>query len=216
MRRARVIASTTRCTTDAGVDLVQRLRPQTKDHTLVRIGQWTAAIGMLIAIAWSMQGDKFENIFKGINSMIAVISPPITAVFLWGVLWKRGTAKAALATFVIGYACAAFVFFTDIPAISGMVMGTQMVEGKEVAIQLVSGKWGIGFMMQAWWLFVICSVVFFAISLATPAPAKEITDKYCWDKPWTALLGPFQGALDPRLLSAILFVITCAIYWVFR
>jgi len=198
------------------VDLVQRLRPQTKDHTLVRIGQWTAAIGMLIAIAWSMQGDKFENIFKGINSMIAVISPPITAVFLWGVLWKRGTAKAALATFVIGYACAAFVFFTDIPAISGMVMGTQMVEGKEVAIQLVSGKWGIGFMMQAWWLFVICSVVFFAISLATPAPAKEVTDKYCWDKPWTALLGPFQGALDPRLLSAILFVITCAIYWVFR
>ncbi|MEN9360307.1 MAG: hypothetical protein RL095_1842 [Verrucomicrobiota bacterium] len=198
------------------VDLVQRLRPQTKDQTLVRIGQWTAALGMLVAIAWSMQGGKFENIFKGINSMIAVIAPPITAVFLWGVLWKRGTAKAALATFIIGYACAGFVFFTDIPAVSGLVMGTQMIDGKEVAIQLVSGKWGIGFMMQAWWLFVICSVVFFAVSLATPAPAKEVTDKYCWDKPWSALLGPFQGALDPRLLSAILFVVTCAIYWVFR
>ena len=198
------------------VDIVQRLKPQTADHSLVRIGQWTAAIGMLVAIAWSLQGDKFTSIFEAINAQIAVLAPPISAVFLWGVLWKRGTAKAALATFAVGIVMGAFVFVTDFPAISGLIMGTHLVEGKAVANQLFTGQLHIGFMMQAWWLFVICSIVFFAVSLATPAPAKEVTDKYCWDKPWTALLGPVQGVLDPRILSAITLAILSVVYWVFR
>lgn len=197
------------------VDIVQRLRPSTSDHQLVRIGQWTAAIGMLIAIAWSLQGDKFGGIFGGINSMIAVLAPPISAVFLWGVLWKRGTGTAALATFAVGIVLGFAAFVTDFPAVSRLIFGEHLVAGKMVAVQLLTDH-GLPFMLQAWWLFALCSIVFFAVSLATPAPAKEVTDKYCWDKPWTALLGPVQGVLDPRILSAITLAILAVVYWVFR
>ena len=73
------------------IDIVQRIRPSTQDRTLVRIGQVTAVVVMLIAMAWSTQGDRFGGIFAGINQMISVLAPPISTVFIWGIFWRRGT-----------------------------------------------------------------------------------------------------------------------------
>ncbi len=198
------------------VDIVQRLRPATPDQRLVRIGQWTAGIGMVVAIGWSLQGEKFTSIFDAVNAQIAVLAPPISTVFFWGVLWKRGTSQAALATFATGISLGILVFLTDFPAISGLIMGTHVVDGKVVAIQLFTGTFHIGFMLQAWWLFVICSLVYFAVSFATPPPPKEVTDRYCWQSPAAILSGPLQGVLDPRILSAIILLLMIAVYCFFK
>ena len=83
------------------IDIVRRIWPGIADQRLVRIGQVTTIVVMLLAIAWSTQGDRFGGIFAGINQMISVLAPPISTVFLLGVLWKRGTAKASLLTLTI-------------------------------------------------------------------------------------------------------------------
>jgi hypothetical protein len=36
--------------------------------------------------------------------------------------------------------------------------------------------WHIPFMMQAWWLFVICSIIYFMVSYLMQNPPKEITE----------------------------------------
>ena len=195
------------------IDIVQRLRPQTSDRALVRIGQVTVVVVMLAAMAWSTQGERFGGIFAGINQMISVLAPPISAVFLWGVLWRRGTSAAALATLVAGFVLGMIVFCVDFPAVSQWVIG---VDADGEPIQYITHVWGIPFMLQAWWLFVICSVLLVVVSLATPAPRDECIDRYCWPSPLAMLVGrPLDGLLDPRVCALVLLLLLAVCYYLF-
>ena len=195
------------------IDIVKRMRPETKDQTLVRIGQITAVVVMLCAIAWSTQGERFGGIFKGINAMIAVLAPPISTVFLWGIIWRRGTSAASLTTLIVGFLLGALVFLVDFPAMSGLILG---VDAEDNPIQLVTNQWGIPFMLQAWWLFVICSVIFVVTSFVTRQQDPERLDRFCWSHPLSAIMEkPLDGLLDPRVLSGLLVLVMAVCYWLF-
>lgn len=195
------------------IDIVKRMRPQTADHTLVRIGQVTVVLVMIAAIAWSTQGERFGGIFAGINQMIAVLAPPISVVFLWGVLWRRGTSAASLTTLVSGSLLGAVVFLVDFPAVSRWIVG---VNADGDAIQYVTQTLGIPFMMQAWWLFVVCSAIFVTVSFLTPAPSAACVERYCWANPLGMIFGkPIDGPLDPRVLSGVLLVLLGICYYLF-
>jgi len=195
------------------LDIVKRLRPHTRDRTLVRIGQATAVFVMAAAIAWSTQGQKFGGIFKGISQMITVLAPPITVVFLWGVFWKRGTSAAALATLVLGSLLGAVVFVIDFPAVSIHVFGA---DSAGEPIQFITHGLGIPFMLQAWWLFVICSGIFVAVSLLTPRPDPGKIARYSWSHPLAAITEkPFAGFFDPRLLALLLAAAMAVCYRLF-
>lgn len=195
------------------IDIVQRLRPGVSDQALVRIGKVTAVVVMLLAIAWSTQGEHFGGIFAGINQTISVIAPPISAVFLWGILWRRGTSAASLTTLIGGFILGAVVFAVDFPAVSQFVVG---VDAHGKPIQFVTQVLHIPFMMQAWWLFVICSIVFVGVSLATPAPEPERVDRYCWGNPLRAVFGhPISDLVDPRVLTCLLLLCLTIGYIIF-
>lgn len=185
------------------IDIVQRLRPQTTEAMLVRVGRITAVVVMILAILWSTQGKSFGGIFAGLNHMIACLAPPITAVFLLGVFWRRGTQQASLVTLLGGFLLGAIVFVIDFPAFG---------------FKLVTEQLGIPFMLQAFYLFVICSVIFVVVSLLTPRPRPEQTENLCWDNPLAALMvKPERGGLrDPRVLALILAVIMLVLYVIFR
>jgi solute:Na+ symporter, SSS family len=195
------------------IDIVQRLRPETTDRSLVRIGRLTTVVVMALAILWSTQGERFGGIFAGINQMISVLAPPISAVFLLGIFWRRGTSAAAFTTLAVGFALGIFVFLIDFPAASSLVLGLD-AEGQP--IQWITGSLGIPFMLQAWWLFVICSTLFITVSLMTPPPPEEQTERFCWKHPLSALQGPLRGGLfDPRVLSLVLLGALATCYLVF-
>jgi len=185
------------------IDIVQRLRPQTTEATLVRVGRITAVVVMILAILWSTQGKSFGGIFKGLNHMIACLAPPITAVFLFGVFWRRGTQQAALVTLLGGFLMGAVVFVLDFPAFG---------------YEIISEGLGIPFMLQAFYLFAICSVLFVAVSLVTPQPRPEQTTDLCWDNPLAVILtkSSATGLRDPRVLAAILVAFVVALYVIFR
>lgn len=184
------------------IDIVKRLRPNTSDRALVRIGQVTVVVVMLSAMAWSTQGERFGGIFSGINQMISVLAPPITAVFIWGIFWRRGTSQASITTLIIGSLLGMVVFVADFPAFG---------------FEIVTKHLGIPFMLQAWWLFVICSVVFVVTSLLTPAPDSRRVEGYCWSNPIAAIASkPISGLLDPRILSIALVVVMAIFYAIFR
>ena len=85
------------------VDIVGYFRPQASDAAQVRVGQISAVVLMLLAMAWSTQGGKFGTIFEIINKIPALfLAPPITTVFLWGVFWRRGTKQAAVTVLSLG------------------------------------------------------------------------------------------------------------------
>jgi len=183
------------------IDLVGRLRPQTSEATLVRIGRITAVVVMLAAMAWSTQGKHFGGIFAGLNQMIACLAPPITAVFLLGVFWPRGTSQAAFCTLLGGFILGIAAFIADFPAFGYMI---------------ISGQLGIPFMLQAWWLFVICCVLFVAVSFMTDRPAPQQIDGLCWPNPLAALTTkPIRSIQDPRILALLLASVMVLLYWCF-
>lgn len=195
------------------IDIVKRIRPETDDASLVKAGRITVAVVLALAIAWSTQGERFGGIFEGINQMIAVLAPPISTVFIWGIFWKRGTSQASFWTLIVGFFFGAIVFCLDFPAVSGFFLGYNEL-GEPV--RLLTDSWNIPFMLQAWWLFVLCSVLFVGISFCTPAPDSKQVETFCWESPLQILNEkPISGISDPRVLSIILVGLMVGLYIVF-
>ena len=184
------------------VDIVKRFKPSTSDKKQIKIGRIAAVAVMLLAMAWSTQGDKFSSIFEAINKIAAAIAPPVATVFLFGVFSKRGTNKAAIVTLISGLVLGITAFCLDFEPISGQMYLTRGLQ--------------IPFMMQAWWLFVICTAIYFIVSYLTPAPSAEVIENYTWESPLAVLTkGKFKGVKDVRLWSGILVLTLVLLYIIF-
>jgi SSS family solute:Na+ symporter len=198
-----IAAALNSCATLFAVDIVARVRPATSDDSQVRIGRWSAVVVMLLAMLWSTQGDKFSSIFEAVQEIGVALAPAITTVFLWGVFWRRGTSQAAVCTLVFGFLMGAAAFVLDFK--------------DEQGYKLITDGWGIPFMLQAFWMTMICSGVFYCVSKVTPAPPAEKVEGLTWDNPLNALTGEWtQLGTDPRRLAALLCVTIGALYWLFR
>ena len=65
-----------------------------RSKRLTRIGRIVTFVAMVAAILWSPLISHFQSIFQGVTALICYIAPPITAVFVWGVFWKKASATA--------------------------------------------------------------------------------------------------------------------------
>lgn len=198
-----IAAASNSCATLVAVDIVKKLAPGTSDRAQVIVGRIAAVIVMLLAMAWSPAGARYSSIFEAINAIAADIAPPITTCFLWGVFWKRGTKEAAVTTLTLGLLMGAVAFLADLPAVG--------------PVKLLTTTCGIPLLMQAWWGFVICSVIYVTVSLLTPRPAPEKIEGLTWDSPLEVLFhGRLTGWSDPRLLGGLLFTLMIVLYAIFR
>jgi SSS family solute:Na+ symporter len=185
------------------VDIVKRLRPETTDRMQVLIGRISSVIVMLLAILWSTQGSRYSSIFEAINVIAADLAPPITTVFLFGVFWRRGTKEASITTLIFGFVLGAISFVLDLP-----VFGTE---------KLISHGLGISFMMQAWWVFCICSVLYVIVSVLTPAPSQQQVDGLTWENPLSVIFGDkAHTAVAPRVVAGVLLATMAVLYYIFR
>ena len=87
-------------------DLYRRhLRPKSTDKQLVYVGVVASVLVLAIAIVIGRYiGDLGGGLFEYVISLYVLFAPPFAAVFLLGILWKRVTAPAALATIIVGMA----------------------------------------------------------------------------------------------------------------
>ena len=198
-----ISASLNSCATLVAVDIFARIRPQTTERQILRIGRLSAVIIMLLAMAWSTQAGRYSSIFEAINAIAASLAPGITTVFLFGVFWKRGTKEAAFSTLVFGFSLGVLIFLFDLPVIG--------------AERVLTDNWGIGLLLQAWWSFVICSVFYISVSLCTPEPAPDAVEGLTWGQPTEIFLRDRSlGLKDPRVLAFGLFVLLVSLYYIMR
>ncbi len=181
------------------IDIVKRNRPRTSDKQQVFIGRVTAVVVMIVAISWSPLIARFNSIFEAITVLLTVISPPITAVFVWGVFWKRGNSQGALATFIGGLLLGLTAFLVDFPAFGD--------------VKIITDIWGISFMMQAWWLFVCSSIIYIVTSLLTPAPDYKKIESCTMRSPLDFLKNDDGETRNvPLLLSGLLILMLILLY----
>ncbi len=76
---------------------VKKFRPQAERNEIVRVGRLITVAGAVLAILMTLAIDSIKglNLFNVFQSVLSFIAPPMAAVFLFGVFWKRTTRKAA-------------------------------------------------------------------------------------------------------------------------
>lgn len=177
-------------------DLYKRWKPDTPDKKLVFVGRVATFVAMVVAIVWSEKLEHFEGIYRGCVSLICYISPPITAVFLLGIFWKRASGKGAIVTLITGSILGLAVFLLE-------------------WFKDQTG-WNMHFMLASFFLCVICILLQIIVSLAHPHEHSEDSIKLVWDKPLDCLKDKgWPGIGNYKFLSGLLFAVMVALYIIF-
>lgn len=148
------------CSTLFTVDIYEKLRPGTPQKKLVNIGRIATAIVVLLGIAWIPIMQNISGVlYEYLQSVQSYIAPPITAVFLLGVFFKRINAKGAMATLVSGLAVAILRLCLEL--------------GKDSLApgSMLHSFGAMNFLTFSAWFFLFSVVVCILVSLLTPAPS---------------------------------------------
>ncbi len=96
-------------------DIFKKIRPESNDKQLVLAGRIFTIVIVLVGLAWiPIIQNMNTQIYQYMQSVQSYISPPIAAVFLLGVFWKRATARSAIFTLIFGGALGVFRFACDV------------------------------------------------------------------------------------------------------
>lgn len=150
------------CSTLFTVDVYKKLYPGTEEKRLVNIGRVATGIVVLLGIAWIpiMQGIS-PALYEYLQSVQAYIGPPIAAVFLLGIFFKRINSKGAMATLIGGLIVA-------IARLSAEIGRNSLEPGS-----LLHSFGTVNFLTFAAWFFLFCVIVCVVVSLLTKPPSPE-------------------------------------------
>ena len=204
------------CATLISIDVAKRMRPEATDAQVVRVGRITTGVIMVLAMLWSTQGDQFGTIFEAVNKIPMTFAPAVTTVFVLGVLWKRGTRQAAMATLYFGSLLGVLYFLVDLPSTGRWFLpASRLTDFGGFVTDPVQGL-GIPFMLAGPIIAVVCVAIYVLTSLLTPAMDEAEVAKVCWDHPLAFLKGPVTTLSDPRVVSLLLLVTVGVCYYVLR
>jgi solute:Na+ symporter, SSS family len=204
------------CATLISIDVAKRMRPEATDPQVVRVGRITTGVIMVLAMLWSTQGDQFGTIFEAVNKIPMTFAPAVTTVFVLGVLWKRGTRQAAMATLYFGSLIGVLYFLVDLPSTGRWFLpASKLTDFGGFVTDPVQGL-GIPFMLAGPIIAVVCVAIYVLTSLLTPAMDEAEVAKVCWDHPLAFLKGPVTALSDPRLISLLLLVTVGVCYYLLR
>jgi SSS family solute:Na+ symporter len=184
------------------IDLYRKLwNRQANETQLVRFGQWSGgailAAGILIASYYGSLRQSFLYVL--IQNVFAYIAPPFATVFTLGILWRRATGKAALATIASGFPFTLFLQFYVFQ------LDTFRPYGNYLHRALIS------------WAF--CMIVMISVSLLTDPPPKEKTDGIIWSPRYAMLpkkeQAVYSGWKDFRIWWLLFVAVVWAIYGYF-
>ena len=79
------------------IDFWKRLRPDTSEKKLVRIGQIATVVIVILGILWIPIMRSVGNVlYNYLQDVQSVLAPGIAAAFLLGICWKRASAKGGM------------------------------------------------------------------------------------------------------------------------
>lgn len=150
------------CSTLFTVDIYKKLNPNTPELKLVRVGQIATSIVVVIGIVWiPIMANISGVLYEYLQKVQSYISPPITAVFVLGIFYKRINASGAYVTLVVGFLIGALRIILELVKPSLDPNGFMYALGD------------MNFLTFGAWFFLFCVILAVAVSFATPPPPAE-------------------------------------------
>lgn len=150
------------CSTLFTIDIYKKLKPETPERRLVQIGRIATFIVVILGILWIPIMSNISGVlYLYLQKVQAYIAPPITAVFLLGIFYKRINAHGAYATLVAGFLIGALRIVLELitPSLS---------EGGILHTLATMNYLNFGALF-----FFVCVLIAIVVSLATPKPSYE-------------------------------------------
>ncbi len=146
------------CSTIFTIDIYKKLKPLTHEKKLLNIGKIATVIVVILGIIWIPIMEKIGGgtLYKYLQSVQSYIAPPITAVFLLGIIWKRVNSKAAIVTLFSGLVVAVLRIMAEIyqASLSGILLDFATINFAHMAI----------------FMFLLSMIICVSVSLATNPP----------------------------------------------
>jgi len=171
------------------MDFIRPLRPSISGRRLLVVGRVLTAVLILVAALYAPLIERFGSLFQYFQSTLAYIVPPIVAVYLGGLFWRRPSGSGAFWAIV-----------------SGLLLGLALFLVKEVTeIWSSAGLPAVHFTYMAVFMFVYTFLVMAAVSLALPPPSPGALSGAVFERGDLHSdldAGGPRGGLDHRILAA--------------
>jgi SSS family solute:Na+ symporter len=180
------------------MDFYRSWRPKATGKELVRVGQITSFVALIIAVLWAPLISKFASLVAYYQEFASYLAPPIVGTFLMGLFWKRSTKNGAFA---------------------GLMSGLFM------SLIIMILKFGFGivapfhFLLWVPFLLIISLLVNTVISLSGEKPDPDVISVYTWKKQlWhedTLELKSIPWYKNFRYLSVVVLLLAIIEYIIF-
>ncbi len=158
------------------VDIYEKLVPNKSEKHLLLVGRIATTAVVTAGIIWIpvMKAISSGGLYQYLQSVQGYLAPPITAIFVFGIFWKRTNEKGAISALLTGF-------------ILGMIKLTIQsffgkAEGKISSCEFLSYIGDFNAYYSAGILFAISVAVLITVSLLTAKPeAKKLEGlTYAW------------------------------------
>ena len=163
------------------------------DGNAVRLGRVITFSFMVVAALWAPLIRNFPGVFHYLQQVFSYAVPPVVAIFVMGMFWRRGTAGAAFWTLVFGHAV-----------------------GLAQLVLSQSGVITMHFTIVAGLTTALCVGAFVTFSLlsAPPSPAQLTHTLWTRDQAWPDRPHPWWKDYRVQATAvALLTLATVCVFW---
>lgn len=150
------------------IDIYKKLYPEKTERMLVRTGKIATAFIVVLGIIWIPIMEKIGGgvMYQYLQNVQSYIAPPVTAVFLLGIIWKRVNATAAITTLMVGLVLLILRLSSEIYYQPQIVAGI-IVDNVAFAFATIN------FAHMAIFMFIFSVLLCITVSLLSRAPNYE-------------------------------------------
>lgn len=144
------------------MDFYKKFRPDASERHLVNVGRVATTIMVGLSLLWIPFMSRISSqLWIYLQSVQAYVAPPIAAVFLLGILWRRINGQGAIVSLLLGFALGAARFILEV------------VYAKQELSGFLRFFVKMNFLHFAALMFVVCVAVLIIVSFLTPAPKTD-------------------------------------------
>jgi SSS family solute:Na+ symporter len=186
------------------MDFYKKFNPGASEKHLVNVGRLATVVMVVLSLLWIPFMSRISSqLWVYLQSVQAYVSPPIAAVFLFGLAWKRINAEGALASLLVGFVLGAARFILEV------VYAGQSLTG------FLDWYVRMNFLHFAIVMFVVCVAVLVVVSLLTPSPAADKVEGLTFQSLRRDAAETPSAARRLSSIFAVILVVTVITLWVY-
>ena len=145
------------------MDIAKKMKPDLTSKQQVLAGNISGLVIIVIAALWAPQIQKFDSVVKYFQQLLSFVVPPVVAVFVLGLFWKRANGTGAFAGLMSGLGIAIL-----------LALDRKIFHSTPLA--------GMHFLYVAPMIFVVSLVIIVLVSRLTAPPGGTKVASYVWKR----------------------------------